>query len=126
MRRILGGLGAGMILLAMAQDTQAQIQSPGMYQIYSPMTWGSQSLPMSYSFYARYPDYVAPPGFGPQNNAFTNQGLGSFVNGDTYAGPTSLYRAGGFSNPNGVVAPNNVVQAPLRARPLARIIRRRR
>jgi hypothetical protein len=115
-----------MILLAMASDTKAQTQSPGVYQIYSPMTWGSQSLPMSYNYFARYPGYVSPYGYGPQNNAFTNQGLGSFVNGDTYAGRTPLYQAGAVNNPNGVVAPNNVAQAPVRARPLARIIRRRR
>jgi len=118
MRRILGGLGAGMILLAMAPETKAQLmqQSPGIYQIFAPQTYG----------YARYPGYVSPVGYGPQNNAFTNQGLGSFVNGDTYAGRTSLYQAGGVYDPNGMFAPNNVVQAPVRARPLARIIRRRR
>jgi hypothetical protein len=125
MRRILGGLGAGAILLAMTSGAKAQTQTPGAYQIYSPMTWGSVSLPMSYDYAYRYPNYVSPVGYGPQNNAYMNQGLGSFVNGDTYTGRTSLLQPGGFQ-PNGVVAPNNVVPVRVRARPLARIIRRRR
>jgi hypothetical protein len=125
MRRILGGLWAGAILLTMASGAKAQTQTTGAYQIYSPMTWGSVSVPLSYDYDYRYQGYAAPYAYGPQNNAYSNQGLGSFVNGDTYTGRTSLLQPGGYQ-PTAAVVPNNVVQAPVRARPLARLIRRRR
>ena len=120
MRRIFGGLAAMSVLfLGWSSDARAQGGwSPGLYESYAPMTWGSSSAPMSYAYTARFPGLVAPYGYGPQNNAFTNTGLGAFVNGDNYAGPAPFTQA----NPNG--PSGKAAAAPIRVRSLGRPVRR--
>jgi len=89
MRSIVSGFATAAILSALASSAQAQLvydygNASDMYRAYSPMTWGTVAEDQNYSFIPRYQDYIAPSGFGPQNNAFTNTGLGSLVNGDLY------------------------------------------
>lgn len=125
MRCIFGGLVAGVLGLAMASGARAQ--DAGLYQMYAPMTYGSISTPMNYTFAARYPGYTPPYGYGPQNNAFTNTGLGSFVNGDDYAAARALATptTAGYSYAPATAAPAPTPRATRRAQPLRRMLRRR-
>lgn len=115
---------AGAILLAMASDTRAQ--DAEIYQMYAPMTWGSLSLPMDYSFTARYHGYAAPYAFGPQNNAYSNVGLGSFVDGDSYRPGVSPLSINGGYYVGRAVGGNAPARMPVRVRPLGRPSGRRR
>jgi hypothetical protein len=124
MQGTFGGLLSGAILLVMASDARAQ--DYGVYQMYAPMTWGSSSVPMDYSLTSRYQGYAAPYAYGPQNNAYSNVGLGSFVNGDDYRpGVSPLSINGGYSE-GWVNRANAPARMPARVRLLGRLGGRRR